>query len=128
MRERVVHGVLEPPNSPLHRTRRRSLARRPSRLFPRDAARRAAGAQRRRAGEWSSVVPTRTFSARSVVVRSSLCASGLGEGARSRPGGALAQRHAKASATISAAEIHAACTFHGAPRPTASLADFARRE
>src|SRR5690349_21162662 len=45
----------ERPNSPLHRTRRRLLARRPSRLVPRDAARRAAGAQRRRAGEWSYV-------------------------------------------------------------------------
>src|SRR5262249_28154747 len=46
-----------PPNSPLHRTRARSLARRPSRLVRRDAARRATGAQRARAGEWSSVGP-----------------------------------------------------------------------
>jgi hypothetical protein len=42
-------------NSPMHRTRRRFPARRPSRLASRDAVRRATGAQRRRAGDWSSV-------------------------------------------------------------------------
>ena len=39
----------------MHRTRGRLLARRPSRLAQRDAARRATGAQRPRAGDWSSV-------------------------------------------------------------------------
>jgi hypothetical protein len=41
----------------MYRTRRRSQAPRPSRLVPGDATRRAAGAQRRRAGDWSSVRP-----------------------------------------------------------------------